>query len=110
MIMNMSITIFGNVAACRTEAEIGLLDNDGGVKILAVVFETADGWNVEMHDESVAHNAPNQQFAKAVEDAKKKLQNYINRRGDAPPEGLNPAGLSLWLMTKTDGTAMGQKI
>ncbi len=39
-----SVTITGNVEKCRTEAEIS--DSEGAV--LAVVYETSDGWHTDI--------------------------------------------------------------
>ena len=38
-----SVTIIGNVEQCRTEAEI----SDGEGAVLAVVYETSDGWRTD---------------------------------------------------------------
>ena len=46
----------------------------------------------------------------AIASAQQGLAQYVNRRGINPPSGLTPEGLSLWLMEKVDGTAMGSKI
>ena len=101
-----SITFLGNVADCRTEAEVSLrhppLDAD---PLCAVVYENVSGPVVEWF--GVAKESKSPSLAEAVEAAKLGLLAYVNRRGSNPPEGLTRAGLSLWLLEKTDGTAMG---
>jgi hypothetical protein len=96
-----SNTILGNVGECRTECEIS--DNAGAA--IAVVYETHQGWCVdilrELRDEESAS------FNASVEAAKQSLSHYVNRRGSNPPVETTMAGLSLWLMQKDDGTALG---
>jgi hypothetical protein len=94
-----SVTIIGNVEQCRTEAEIS--DDDGA--ICAVVYETSGGWHTDVVVRHLDHVAD---FQTAVEDAKKSLSRYVNRRGQNPPETATRGALSLWLMLKDDGTAM----
>jgi len=101
-----SITFLGNVTDCRVEAEVSLshppADTD---PLCAVVYEDASGPVVEWF--GVAKESKSPALAEAVEIAKLGLLAYVNRRGSNPPEGLTRAGLSLWLLEKTDGTAMG---
>jgi hypothetical protein len=49
-------------------------------------------------------------FNAAVEKARERLAAYVNRLGDGSPDGLTAAGLSLWLLEKADGTAMGRSL
>ena len=99
-----SVTILGNVEQCRTEAEIS--DGDGAV--LAVVYETSDGWRTDI---LVKHlNQATDDFQTAVENAKETLSHYVNRRGENPPENATRGAFSLWLMVKDDGTSMGMNI
>lgn len=51
-----------------------------------------------------------QRLASALARARETLAQYVNRRGDNPPGGLTAAGLSLWLMEMSDGTAMARPI
>ena len=101
-----AVSILGNVQRCRTEAEVACLLTDGSSVEIATIFETASGWQVEIHNEELAKELGNLLYA-AIEEAKEGLRHYVNRLGENPPEGLTAAGLSLWLMEKEDGTAMG---
>jgi hypothetical protein len=95
------VTIIGNVEQCRTEAEIR--DSQGAVT--AIVYETSDGWHTDVLVEQLNQAATD--FQTAVENAKESLSHYLNRRGENPPENATRGAFSLWLMTKTDGRAMG---
>jgi hypothetical protein len=96
-----SVTIIGNVEQCRTEAEL----SDGEGAVLAVVYETSDGWQTDIYVEQLNQAATD--FQSAVENAKESLSHYVNRRGEDPPENATLGAFSLWLMVKDDGTAMG---
>ena len=96
-----SVTIIGNVERCRTEAEIS--DSEGAV--VAVVFESSEGWHTEIFVEQL--NLAATDFQTAVKSAKESLSHYVNRRGENPPENATQGAFSLWLMVKDDGTAMG---
>jgi hypothetical protein len=99
-----SIQIMGNVQTCRTEAEISF---PGSTEPWAVVWEEASGWQAETFGPAPVSEA----LAKeAVEAARLRLSQYIHRRGENPPAGLSAPGLSLWLMAKADGTAMGRPL
>ena len=101
-----SITFIGNVADCRTEAEVSLRHPPSDADPLcAVVYENVSGLVVEWF--GVAQESKSPGLTAAVDGAKLGLQAYVNRRGSNPPEGLTRAGLSLWLLEKTDGSAMG---
>ena len=97
-----SVTIIGNVEQRRTEAEIS--DSEGAV--LAVVYETSDGWHTDVLVEQL--NQATTDFHTAVENAKERLSHYVNRRGEDPPENATWGAFSLWLMVKDDGTTMGR--
>jgi hypothetical protein len=100
------ITILGNVDECRTEAEVYLLpDSDGPV---AVVYESGNGWRVDPLEGAVA--LPLDVLVTALAAARKRLERYVNRRGDNRPAGLTRPGLSLWLMEQGDGISMGKWI
>jgi predicted phosphoribosyltransferase len=96
-----SVSIIGNVEQCRAEAEI----SDGEGAVLAVVYETSDGWHTHILVEQLNQAATD--FQTAVENAKESLSHYVNRRGENPPENATWGVFSLWLMVKDDGTAMG---
>jgi hypothetical protein len=98
-----STTISTNLGECRTECEIS--DNSS---VVAIVYEGRDGWHVNglrsiSADESEDFNAN-------IRDAKERLSHYVNRFGEDVPEELTLGGLSLWLMQKDDGTAMGIRL
>ena len=97
-----SIQVLGNVQTCRTEAEISF---PGAAEPWAVVWEEVSGWQSEIFGPSPVSEALAKQ---AIEAARLRLSQYINRRGENPPAGLSSPGLSLWLMAKADGTAMGR--
>jgi hypothetical protein len=98
---DFTIEICGDVARCRTSAEIYSSDT-----LIAEVCDTDHGWQIEY----TSQTGESDELTKAVEKAKNRLLQYVNRRGNNPPEGLTRAGLSLWLMEKSDGTAMGKPI
>ena len=104
------VEFLGNVGNCRTEAEIvDSLPPFGADPTCAVVYDSGDGIRVEYFaGEPDLRSDP--AFNKALNDARSGLLRYVNRRGDSPPPGLTAAGLSLWLMEKDDGTAMGSKV
>jgi hypothetical protein len=96
--------IVGNPESCRTEAEIA---DESGNRV-AIVSEGADGWCMEVLGPWLKQPPTN--FASLIESAKEVLSHYVNRRGDNVPAGLSVGALSLWLMVKDDGTAMGKKL
>ena len=101
-----SINFLGNVSDCRTEAEVSLRHPPSDTDPLcAVVYEGGTGPVVEWF--GGAAESKSHALVAAVEDAKLGLLGYVNRRGLNPPEGLTRAGLSLWLLEKVDGTALG---
>jgi len=95
-----SVTVLGNVEQCRTEAEISLDE-----QLVAVVYETSDGWHTEV---IASQLTPSQDdFEIAVNTALQTLSHYVNRRGENPPRNATRETFALWLMMKDDGTAMG---
>ncbi len=103
------IQIFSHAERCRTEAEILASLADGPLTEIAIVFETADGWETQSCNNRLI-DALGAVFDIAVEEAKERLRHYVNRTGKNAPEGLSAAGLSFWLMVKDDGTAMGRPV
>lgn len=99
-----TLQVVGNVRDCRTEAEIYF---EGSENPWAVVYEEDSGWKSDVIGDQAPDNAPTEE---AVVTAIKCLSHYPNRRGADAPEGLSAAGLSLWLMVKEDGTAMGMPV
>jgi len=103
--MRYETAILGNPDTCRTEAEIS---NEKGINV-AKVYENSDGWHVEVLSDGFDQSED--AFRGAVQNAKEKLSHYANRRGENVPSYVTSAGaLSLWLMTKDDGTAIGIKL
>jgi hypothetical protein len=101
-----SINFLGNVSDCRTEAEVSFRHPPSDTDPLcAVVYENESGPVVEWF--GVANDSKSPGLIAAIEDAKRGLLAYVNRRGSNVPDGLTRAGLSLWLLEKADGTAMG---
>ena len=96
--------IVGNVDTCRTEAEIA---DETGVRV-AIVYEGLDGWHMELVDRR--QGLPITEFDALVENAKEVLSHLVNRRGENVPREMTRGALSLWLMLKDDGTAMGRKL
>ncbi len=99
------ISILGNVAERRTEAEIAWRRRET-VERIAVVYDTHEGWVTQMEHPGLVHSA-GPDFEAAVEKARERLKIYVNRLGEDYPDGLTAAGLSLWLLEKADGTTMG---
>lgn len=98
------IQVCGDVSKGFTVAEIDFEEHPVGS-----VFETPGGWYIEISPAKTAC-FPLDGFLSAVGVARERLSCYVNRRGENPPEGLSAAGFSLWLMQKSDGTAMGMKL
>jgi len=104
------VEFLGNVNNCRTEAEIvDSLPPEGSDSTCAVVYDSGDGIRVEYLGRDLELQA-DPAFNEALNDARDGLLRYVNRCGDNPPPGLTAAGLSLWLMERHDGTAMGSKV
>lgn len=95
-------TIITNLDECRTECEIS--DSDLTV---AVVYEGRDGWHVNTL-RSVKPDE-HEDFDASIAAAKERLSHYVNRFGIGVPQGLTLGGLSLWLMERDDGAALGFK-
>jgi hypothetical protein len=93
--------IRGNVDHCRTECEI----SDETAATVAVVYEDPEGWHVNVMKQPTDEEL--ETFNAAVEAAKQNLSHYVNRMGSNPPEHTTVGALSLWLMQKDDGTALG---
>jgi len=96
--------IIGNPESCRTEAEI----SDKSGRWLALVYEDANGWHTEVLGDWVKQ-VPHS-FDTIIEDAKERLSHYVNRRGENVPAAMTVGALSLWLILKDDGTAMGVRL
>jgi hypothetical protein len=104
----LRVQILGNPQTCRTEAEVSRTGTDAGAQILAVVYESPEGWRVEFETPEV--KASDELHEAVLVAGREALMPYVNRRGESPPSGLTVGGLSLWLMEKADGTALGVRI
>lgn len=99
------IIIAGNPDACRTEAEI---TDESGNRV-AIVYEDSNGWHTEFLEDRIEQSSTS--FDALIDNAKKILSRYVNRRGENVPSELTTAGaLAFWLMAKDDGTTMGLKL
>jgi hypothetical protein len=99
MLSEPEIIIATNLEECRTEAEF----SDGAGTLFAILYEDDIGWQFEPTPEGIALNLSNE----LIERAKSHLMRYVNRKGKNAPHDTTHGGLSLWLMLKDDGTAMG---
>ena len=102
------ILIVGNIDARRTEAEIYDDSASPSGDPVAAVYESPSGWVTSLmtQESTSADQIPDA----IVGAARRLLAEYVNRRGENPPAGLTRPGMALWLMEKTDGTAVGQRI
>jgi hypothetical protein len=89
------------VDLCRTECEIA----DEAATTVALVYEDPEGWHVKVTTPPM--DAELEIYNATVEAAKQSLSHYVNRMGSNPPEHTTVGALSLWLMQKDDGTALG---
>ena len=106
-----SIQILGNVETCRTEAEIYIAAPDQDAdELWAILYESHDGWRVNFFGDSEIRQVPLEAVHAMLRDAQERLSHYVHRCGDKVPSGLTEAGLSLWLMERDDGTAMGKAV
>ncbi len=104
------VQYLGNTKERRTEAEV--VDStcpEDTDPTCAVLHDSGAGIEIELlpHGQELRTN---DELKRALEDARSGLLRYVNRRGENSPRGLSVAGLSLWLLEKDDGTAMGAKI
>jgi hypothetical protein len=97
------IQVVGVVDDGYTSAEVYYVD-----KLVAKVYELPDGWKVDLFQ--AQRGMPLVELLNTLQSAQSRLLEYINRRGENQPESMTRAGMSLWLMEKSDGTAMGIKL
>ena len=107
MARELRVQVLGNTQFCRAEAEVYCSRESAPEVLLGWVYESMDGWRVEFDDCSTQ---PAEVVDAVLAAGKASLQPYVNRKGENPPPGLSGPGLSLWLMEKSDGTAMGVRI
>jgi hypothetical protein len=77
-------------------------------KYVANVYERPDGWKIDLYHSPQGLDL--EELLRAVAAAKEQLGEYVNRRGENPPEGLTAAALSLWLTEKADGTTLADRM
>ena len=75
---------------------------------VAIVYEAHDGWHVDILKGVGAEELND--FDATVAEARQRLSHYVNRLGSNPPEGSTVGGLSLWLMEKDGGIALGYNL
>lgn len=94
------VQVVGMVDDGYTSAEVYYGDD-----LVAVVYERPDGWKTDLFRSP--RGIPLPELLTTLESAKARLSEYANRLGERPPDGMTRAGMSLWLLERTDGTAMG---
>ena len=106
--VRVEITITGNDADGFVAAELWRV-TEAEVHFIGRVFEREDGWHYELPSSIDVVGMSHDSFIIEIGRAKEALEPYVNRKGTNPPDGLSVAEFSLWLMTKSDGTVLGQK-
>ena len=97
------VQVIGVVDDGHTSAEVSY-----GDELIAIVYERPNGWRADLFQSP--RGIPLPELLAALQSAQTRLSEYVNRRGDNSPEGLTRAAMSLWLLEKADGTAMGIKL
>ncbi len=98
-----SVILCANVIRDRLEVEIQSDNPDGPPEEVALVYKTAEGWEIDYVDDAFA-DVRDVGFDAAVARAKELLEEHKDRHDDDPPEGLSAAGMAAWLMEKNEGT------
>ena len=106
MTHGFSIQFCRNIEACRTEARISRPSAQPGDALVALVYETSQGFVVRYFG-SAATSPALPGLDAAVAEARAELHHYINRRGENRPAGITRPGLSLWLTERDDETVIG---
>ena len=101
-----SIQYSGNLEVCRTEAKILAQSAPHDEALVALVYDTSQGFVVNYFG-SALMNPPLLGLDAAVAEARAELQHYINRRGENRPKGITRPGLALWLTERDDETVIG---
>jgi hypothetical protein len=101
-----SIQFCGNLEACRTEARILRPSAQPDDALVALVYETTNGFVVTYLGSAQANPALPGLDA-AIAEARAELLHYVNRRGENRPAGITRPGLSLWLTERDDETVVG---
>ena len=105
MTHRFSIQYCANLQARRTEARISEPSSQSGNGLVALVYDTSQGFVVEYFGPAAKHSAlPG--LDRAVAEARVELRHYIHRRGENPPPGITRPGLSLWLTERDDETVV----
>jgi hypothetical protein len=79
-----------------------------GEEIVASVYERPGGWKIDLF--LSPRGLDLEGCLRAIASAKERLSEYVNQRGESPPEGLSAAGLSLWLTEKANGTTLADRL
>ena len=106
MTHGFSIEFCGNLEACRTEARILRPSAQPGDALVALVYETLQGFVVR-YVGSGATSPTLPGLDAAIAEARAELRHYINRKGENRPQGITRPGLSLWLTERDDETVIG---
>jgi hypothetical protein len=106
MAHDFAIQYCGNLEACRTEARILRQSASPDDALVALVYETTQGFVVDYLVSALANPKPPGLEA-AISEARAELLHYINRRGENRPPRITRPGLSLWLTERDDETVMG---
>ena len=106
MTHTFSIDYCANVESCRTEARILAPAAVATDALVALVYETSQGFVVNYLGPALRNRALPGLDA-AIAEARRELLHYIHRRGEQRPEGITRAGLSLWLTERDDETVIG---
>jgi hypothetical protein len=106
MTQAFSIEYCANVEACRTEAKILAPAASASDALVALVYETSQGFVVDYLGPALRNRALPGLDA-AIAEARRELLHYIHRRGEQRPQGITRAGLALWLTERDDETVIG---
>ena len=106
MTHTFSIEYCANVEACRTEAKVLAPAAPANEALVALVFDSPQGFVVNYLGAALRNRALPGLDA-AIAEARRELLHYINRRGEHRPQGITRAGLSLWLTERDDETVIG---
>ena len=106
MTHTFSIEYCANVEACRTEAKILIPAASANDALVALVYDTFQGFVVSYLGPALRNRALPGLDA-AIAEARRELLHYLHRRGEQRPEGITRAGLSLWLTERDDETVIG---
>jgi hypothetical protein len=104
-----SVQYCGNLEACRLEAKILRASAAPDDALVALVYDTPQGFVVRYFGSALA-NSRLPGLEAAIAEARAELLHYVNRRGENPPSNLTRPGLSLWLTERDDETVVGRPL